>query len=50
MGKFPPERSSPEDLDIRDGDTVIAPGDRTIIEGGVRLLDQVAENSRFRWS
>ena len=36
--KFPPERSSPEDLDIRDGDTVIAPGDRTIIEGGVPII------------
>ena len=49
--KFPPERSSPEDVDIRDGDTLIAPGDRTIIEGGVPIIGPGGrENSRFRWS
>jgi len=36
--KFPPGRDSDEDIDPREGDTVIRPEDRAVYEGGIPII------------
>ena len=36
--KFPPGRDSDEDINPREGDTVIRPEDKTVLEGGIPII------------
>jgi hypothetical protein len=36
--KFPPGKDSDIEIDLRDGDTLITPGDRRIVEGGIPII------------